>query len=298
MKKILILLPAALIMLLAYTGCEKEDENKGMMNLSMTDAPLDSDGIEEVYITVSEIHYHTPDNNWQVFEEFEGPKKIELLELVRGETEFLGSFEMEAGRYTQIRFMLDAPEFGGGPPTNPGCYVVLEDGSEESLFVPSGWQTGYKAVGAFEVPVNGSVDVTADFDVRRSVRESGAGRYILKPTIRLVVDDQAGQITGGVSNIPEGKGIVIYAYEDGTYEPSEADDPDPDEMETRFPNAVSSDKVCENNSYHLAFLASGLYDLVVVATEDGEFEEVLGIVEEIEVESRKNTSHPIDIEQL
>ncbi len=296
MKKIALLIPVALLLALFVVSCEKNDNNKGVLNLSITDAPIDSDGIEGVYITFTEIQYHTSQNNWQVFEEFEGPKTYNLLELTRGETDLLGSFELEAGTYTQLRFMLDAPVSGSGTQSNPGCYVKFEDGSTQDLFVPSGAQTGYKAVGAFQVPANGTVDVTADFDVRKSVIKTGSGKYILKPTIRLIVDNQAGRIKGDVSNIPEGKGVVVYAYEEGAYEETEADDPG--EEETRFPNAVTSDKVCDQNSYHLAFIAPGIYDLVVTATVEGEFEEVLGIIEGVEVESKKATNVPIDIDEL
>lgn len=297
MKRVFVIIAAAILPLFLFTSCEKDRGTTGTLNLSITDAPIDTDGISGVIITISEIHYHTNENGWKVFEDYEGPKTFNLLDLQRGESDLLGSFELESGTYTQIRFMLDAPVFGAGQHSNPGCYLEFEDKSTTKLFVPSGAQTGYKAVGEFTVPMNGSVDVTADFDVRKSVVKAGVtGMYLLKPTIRLIVDNQAGQIAGGVSNIPEDKGIVIYAYEAGTYDESEADDPD--EGETRFPNAVTSDMVDENGAYHLAYLAPGLYDLVVVATKDGGSIDVLGIVKDVLVESKKTTNQPIDIEAL
>lgn len=298
MKRNILLLSLVFLPFIFFTACEKEDTEKGTLNLSITDAPIDTDEIEKVFITISEVHYHTSGNNWAVFEDFEGPKKIDLLELTRGESEFLGSFEMEAGHYTQLRFMIDAPVLDAGPVSNPGCYLVFEDGTTQALFVPSGFETGYKAVGAFRVPINGSVNVTADFDVRKSVVEAGiTGKYILNPTIRLVVDDQAGQIAGGVTNIPDEAGVVIYAYEEGTYNDSEADDPAVEEP--RFPNAVTSDMVDEEGSYHLAFLAPGVYELVVTKVNiDGEFQEVLGVIEDVTVESRKTTNLQINIDEL
>lgn len=297
MKRIILLITAVILPLVFFTSCEKEDGEKGTLNLSITDAPIDSDGITGVFITVSEIQYHTAENDWQVFEDYDGPQSFNLLDLQRGESELLGNFKLEAGTYTQIRFILDAPLFDMGPQSNPGCYLEFEDQSTQNLFVPSGAQTGYKAVGEFTVPMNGSVDVTADFDVRKSVVKAGAsGKYILKPTIRLIVSDQAGQIAGGVSNIPEGKDVVIYAYADGTYDNSEAGEPAPEE--TRFPNAINSDLVDESGAYHLAYLAPGLYDLVVVATEEGEFFEVLGLVEGVLVESKQTTDQPVNIEEL
>ena len=297
MKRQITLFLIALLPVFMFTACEKDNGSKGTLNLSITDAPLDTEGIEGVHITITEIQYHTSENDWQVFTDFEWPKTFNLLDLTRGTSDLLGSLTLESGNYSQIRFMLDAPVYGTAVQSNPGCYLEFDDLSTQNLFVPSGSQTGYKAVGAFTVPINGSVDVTADFDVRKSVVKAGAsGKYILKPTIRLVVDNQAGAIACGVSNIPEGSQIVIYAYENGKYDISEANDPEVEE--TRFPNAITSDMVDENSEYHLAYLAPGAYDLVVVATVEGAFTQVLGIIENVIVESNKTTSSPIDIDQL
>ena len=297
MKNFFSLFIMSLLVSFIFTGCEK-NSSTGTLHLSITDAPIDKSDITGVWLTIMEIQYHMNDNEWMTFEEFEGPQEFNILELTNGESALLGSFEMEAGTYTQLRFILDAPDFGVHNPTNPGCYIEFADESTEPLFVPSGHESGWKAVGQFKVPLNGDVSVTADFDARKSViHVTGSGRYILKPTIRLIVDNQAGQIAGGISNIPEGKDIVIYAYEDGTYTAEEADDP-VDESTPRFPNAITSCIVCESDSYHLAYLAPGTYDLVVTSSVDGEFQEVLGIVEDIVVESRKTTNMPIDISDL
>ena len=181
---------------------------------------------------------------------------------------------------------------------NPGCYIEFADGTQEPLFVPSGYETGWKAVGAFTVPSNGDVAITADFDARKSVIETGvSGFYILKPTIRLIVDDQAGQITGGVTNIPDGVDVIIYAYEDGVYTSAEEEDPMNDTT-ARFPNTVTSDGVNDEGNYHLAFLAPMTYDLVVATSIEGEFQEVLWIVEDVVVESKKTTNQPIDLSSL
>jgi len=280
-----------------FTACEK-DSNKGTLNLSITDAPVDDPNIEGVYLTITEVQYHRNDNNeWFRFEDFEGPAEYNILELTNGESALLGSFELEAGTYTQLRFMLDAPERGMSVPSSPGCYLKYNDGSTEPLYVPSGHQTGWKAVGAFTVPSNGGVGVTADFDARKSIVEAGAtGMYILKPTIRLIVDNQAGQITGGISNIPEGTDIIVYAYEDGSYTSEEASEPASESP--RFPNAVTSSTADDSNSYHLAFLAPMSYDLVVTSSINGEFQQVLGIVEDVTVESKQTTSQPVDIDTL
>lgn len=308
MKTKITLFIALLVSFAAFMGCEEDNTEQvgtGTMALSLTDAPIDDTSVTGVWVTVTGVKYHMKnDSAWKSFENFEGPMKFNLLALTDSISELLGTFEMEAGQYNQLRFMLDAPEKGQGPPTSPGCYIEFDNGDTEPIFVPSGGQTGYKAVGAFRVPSNGTVSVTADFDARKSVIETGGmqQRYILKPTIRLVVDNQAGSISGEVTGLPtDGSNITVYAYEDDTYSESEASDPG--EGETRFPNAVTSDMVgsdCDQHQkcYHLYYLSPMTYDLVMVRTLDGEYQEVVGTSEDVTVESRKNTGHPIDLSSL
>jgi len=161
----------------------------GTLELYLTDAPIDANNVTGVYITINEIQYHLG-NQWITCEEFVGNQTYNLLELTGGNITLLGEFILPAGNYTQIRFMLDIPE-KGLPPTNPGCYIKFADNSTEPLFAPSGNTTGYKAIGRFEVPVNGTVEVTADFDVREAVVVAHSS-YILKPTIKLIINNQEG----------------------------------------------------------------------------------------------------------
>lgn len=296
MKKIVVFLSMVLFITFSFISCEKEEQGKGTVHLSITDAPIDADGITGVFITVTEVHFQSDGDSWKEFP-LNDPQAINLLDLQRGVSEMMGTFELEAGTYNQIRFMLDAPVFNAGPQSNPGCYLLMEDETTVDLFVPSGTQTGYKAVGTFDLPANGSVELTADFDARKSVVKAGAsGKYLLKPTIRMIVKNQAGQISGQITHIPEGSEIVVYAYEKGMYDESEAAEPEAEG--TQFPGAVTSDKADENNFYHLAYLAPGNYDLVIVSTVEGAFVEVLGMIEGIEVKSQETTDVPIDIDAL
>jgi len=158
----------------------------GILKLYLSDAPLDAENVTGVYITINEIQYHL-DNQWITCEEFVGNQTYNLLELTGENSALLGELTLPAGHYTQIRFMLDIPEKGSSP-TSPGCYIKFADNSVEPLFAPSGGETGYKAIGNFEVFVNGTVEVTADFDVHKAVVLAGSS-YILKPTIKLIVHD-------------------------------------------------------------------------------------------------------------
>lgn len=293
MKKIFGLMLIA-VGLIAFSGCEESEKGKGTLNLALTDAPIDTDGITGVYITVVGLQYHSSADGWVTIEDFEGPITYDLLALTRGEFEMLGNFELNAGHYSQLRFILDATEYGQGTPVTSGAYIQFEDESTAPLYVPSGSQSGFKAVGAFTLPENGETYVTADFDVRKSIVQTGNNdRYLLKPVIRLVVDNQAGSIKGYLTGIEDEGTYVVYAYEAGTYNEEEA--AEPAEETPRFPNAISSDVVDVDGFYHIAFLASGAYDLVVVRTNAEGAVEVIKTLESIEVESKTATTTDIEL---
>lgn len=284
------------------SSCQKDAGNtKGVLHLSLTDAPIDEYDITGVFITITGIEYNQGDT-WQVFEGFEGPQTFNLLDLTGGVSAPLGIFELEAGNYNQIRFLIDAPEMGNGNQANPGCYLEFGGDPENTqpLFVPSGAQTGYKAIGGFTIPENGDLYVMADFDVRKSVVAAGnSGKFLLKPTIRLIVEDRSGNIEGTLLNTAEATEYVIYAYGDGTYDEAEA--AEPADESPRFPNAITSDLaelVEDDYKFFLGFLPAGLYDLVIVSQVDGDFGEVLGILEDVEVLMQETTAVEIDIDSL
>ena len=192
MKKLLLSITIVLAVLAASAvmSCTAPEQapgtGTGILKLYLSDAPIDSENVTAVNITIQEIQYHL-DGEWITCGEFIGPQTYDLLELTEGNSALLGELALPAGNYTQIRFILDIPEMGQNP-VSPGCYIEFDGNYTEPLFVPSGGESGYKAVGQFTVPVNGTVEVTADFDVREAVHLA-ASRYILKPTIRLIVND-------------------------------------------------------------------------------------------------------------
>ncbi|MGD1820476.1 MAG: DUF4382 domain-containing protein [Pleomorphochaeta sp.] len=271
---------------------------KGTVSLSLTDAPIaDSAAVEGVYVTITGIAYNLNDE-WIVDENFGEPKKFNLLELTNGEVAPLSTISIDSGHVSQIRFLLDAELDGAEAPKSSGgtsgCYIVIDsdgiaDGIEDetdtsySLKVPSKEQ---KFTGAFDIPQNGTVEITADFDVRKSVTKRGSkDEYILKPTIRLIVNNQAGTISGNFEDSSDSfDSYSIFAYANGDYNiATEYDDvkaaleANPDSTdEIFFANAISSAQVKDDGdgsfSYVLPFLASGTYDLVVVGIDtDGTY---------------------------
>ncbi|MCJ7576345.1 MAG: DUF4382 domain-containing protein [Dehalococcoidia bacterium] len=295
MKKFVLALVTILAMLAASgAGCgEAPGTGTGTLELYLSDAPTDAENVTGVYITINEIQYHMNDQ-WITCEEFEGPKTYNLLELTDGNSTLLGELVLPGGHYNQIRFILDAPEMGQDP-INPGCYIEFADNSTEPLFVPSGNTTGFKAVGEFTVPVNGTVEITTDFDVRKSVHLA-ASHYILWPTIRTVVNNEAGRISGVVTNNSTYTDIIVFAYEDGTW--ADTEDDEPIYPASRFPNAVNSGKMCDDGHYTIPFLAAGTYDLAVAGYDGADFGEVLGFISDVVVESNHTTHQNIDTDAL
>ena len=174
---------ATLVTGLFLISCGDDDNagSTGTVSMSLTDSPIDADNVESVNVTIIGMEFKMG-GSWQMIEGFGEPQGHDLLTLSEGNSVLLGNFTAGAGEYDGLRFILDAPEQGSSDISNPGSFISFSDGSEEPLFVPSGGQTGVKSIGNFTVPVNGTVEVTTDFDVRKSVVKAGSsGIFILKP---------------------------------------------------------------------------------------------------------------------
>lgn len=249
----------------------------GTLSLSITDKPLLDENVTAVNIRVIGIEYHH-DGNWTKVEDFNATT-FNLIDLQNGKSLHLGDFVVPAGHYTQIRFILAIPEKKGDVKSNPDCNITFDDNSSVPLFVPSGGQSGYKAIGEFDIEANAKLEVTADWDASRSVVVTGSGKYLLKPVIRLVVNELSGWISGTVVDVADYNAttdsLVVYAYKVGgtTYI---GDEPE-------FLNAVASGIVnMTDGNFTLAFLGTGLYDLVT-ADDNGSDVVVVDIEENVDV---------------
>jgi hypothetical protein len=121
----------------------------------------------------------------------------DLLTLRNGVSAVLGTSQLPAGSYSQIRLMIGS-----------GSNVVV-DGSALPLEIPSGIQTGLKLVHAFTIEEDKLYELTLDFDAERSVVNQGNSSYRLQPTIRVISTVTSGTISGIVQ--PDTARAVIYA---------------------------------------------------------------------------------------
>jgi hypothetical protein len=292
-----------------FWGCALGGD-QGTVTVGMTDAPIDVASVKEVDIVVTDIQYNLSsgsEDNWKSFDDFAGPRTIDLLSKTDGAAEVLGTLALPAGQYNQIRFMLAAPEEGTAGDTS-GSRIVFNDASAYPLYVPSADKTGFKAVNAFQVPVNGDVKIMVDFDLRRAVRTTtryGGVTYALRPALRLIVENEAGSIFGKVASMPSEK-VAVFAYANGTYAASEADLPAVDSTDTtQFANSVTSavvklDGTTGDWRYTLPFLSAGIYDLVVASMDPATeaYYAVDGYIPDIVVESDARTTADFDFSAL
>ena len=261
----------------------------GTLSLSMTDAPPKlGEDVTEVNIAVIGIEYNH-DGNWTSADDFE-PQTFNLLDLQNGKSLHLGDMILPAGRYSEIRFKLAAPTKESEVKSNPDCNITFADGTSEPLFVPSGGQSGYKGKGAFDITANAKIEVTADFDVHKSIVVTGNRKYLLKPVIRLVVTELSGMINGTVVDVADYNtttdSLVVYTYISGEYDVSEEDEIDG----INFPNAVSSSDVnMSDGNFTLSFLGEGNYSLITAQYLGDTFAAVVDVENNVEVFNGQST---------
>ena len=197
MKKGIFLLPFFLILIFTLNNCNSDatgsNNNTGTLSISLTDAPAAYDSI---IIVFTEISAHI-DSEW--VHVTRDPVRVNLLDWSNGETFLLGSAEVPAGKYTQIRIKIDAASIG-------------VKGEVHELIVPSGLKTGLKLGPQFTISEGSTYSLVLDFEANRSVvvlgpKENPNG-YKLKPHIRVITEALTGSISGTVLN-PED---IPFAY--------------------------------------------------------------------------------------
>jgi len=199
---IIVMLFSGISLLACGGGGSSDGGGTGTVSVSLTDSA--SDKYLGDYVTIADVQIcekntdNASDGNcsWRSLQtENNEPlpnRTYNLLKLVNGVTEAIGSNEFDAGEYNQIRLIIgDTPELKNnllGDPHPEANYVILKDGNDtiESLKIPSGLQTGIKLVHPFSVGTGVIHELVLDFDADRSVVKAGnSEKYILKPTIKV-----------------------------------------------------------------------------------------------------------------
>lgn len=167
------------VMFLA-TACQKDSGN-ATLNVRLTDAPGD---YEAVNVEIERVEVHTEADGWVTLNTYAGV--YNLLDYVNGEDTLLATASLPAGSVSQIRLILGDDN------------TVQVDGQIYELKTPSAQQSGLK-LNLHETLAVGAVHgLVLDFDAGQSVVETGSGKYILKPVIRVMNVDVTTGIEGSV----------------------------------------------------------------------------------------------------
>jgi hypothetical protein len=239
------------------------DGGVGTLSTSLTDSTTRD--YQAVYVTIARVDvHHDGDSKWETVAE--PGKTYNLLELINGVRETLGIATLDAGHYTQMRLIIGETADDGinilSLPHPFANYVIDDDDDEiHELKVPSGTNTGLKIVNGFDINANQTTELILDFDASRSVVKAGSsGKYLLKPTVKVLDTAYYAIVTGTVQDdLPEPVSqaeALVTAQKDNSF----AEDPgDRGVIEAGTVSAV-------DGGYAL-FLEPGAYNLV--ATKEG-----------------------------
>jgi len=144
----------------------------GQLVLNITDAPGDLN-ITHANITISQVkvHRNAAANNTTAgwYTVVNKSQTFDLIAL-QNITEFFGSVNLNAGLYNQIRLVVEK-------------VVLTIDGAEYDCKIPS---NTIKLITPFNISANKKTNLTMDFDVQKSVHETGNNKFMFKPTIKII----------------------------------------------------------------------------------------------------------------
>lgn len=269
------------------SGGENFSETYGFLSLGISDGPIH--GARKVCITFTDIELK-PANGPSILLELTAPEKINLLDFQGANAmPILTSEQLPAGNYNWMRLGVDAVQGsngGAGDTRGDACdgdasYIVMEDESVHNLYVPSSSNTGLKLHGGYTVPVNSTVSLTAEFDLGKSITAppGQAPDVKLRPTIKLVNNNEVGTLTGQVANaLAEAESCEpsVYVFDDGITPNAIEDGVDDTEDPVATAIVEPQDQPDESVQWHytIGFLLTG--DYKAAFTCDGETFEPAG----------------------
>ena len=186
----------------------------GTLQVGLTDKQ--SDEFANVFVAIKEVRVvpagleEAADNDARlpVVVTYATPHVVDILTL-RFQQEILGSIQLAAGSYNQVRLILAPNPAGQGTPVN---YIILKSDLQTKIPLksPSGQQSGLKVLGKFEVKTGVINAILLDFDPNTAIVARGNDDFNLKPTgIRLI--QSSGPLS---SNFGSLSGTVVATFKD------------------------------------------------------------------------------------
>lgn len=245
----------------------------GRLSLAVTDAPVDDASsvvvqfrgvaLKRAGAAPEEVQNLTP-----------SPRQLDLLQYQGGRAVLLlDGATLPAGDYEWIRLIVDN-ETGVRD-----SYIVLRSGEECELRVPSGAESGLKLNRGFTLPADGSVALTIDFDLRKSIHappgQRGAAEtctqgYLMRPTLRIVDDANVGAIGGQVDAalVTEECLPKVYVFSGTGAVPDDIEDATGADADPLVVAGVGVENGSTSYAYRAAFLPPGGYTVAFTCDDD------------------------------
>mgnify|MGYP003575085213 CR=1 FL=1 len=189
--------------LFTFTSCNKENSSTGggekaRLQVALTDDPGDYDA---VFIDLQDvrINYSTDTSEGWVSLPNVRKGQYNLLDLVNDKDTLLTEADIQPGKIEQIRLILGSNNY------------VLVDSVKHMLTTPSAQQSGLKINVHQELNEGITYKLLLDFDVAKSVHQTGNGKYMLKPVIRAIMQAVGGTVRGFV--LPDSARTSVIAIQ-------------------------------------------------------------------------------------
>ncbi len=179
------------------TNSNANSNGKGTVTASMTDSPgtFTALNVQVIRIEAHKTSVSDSTSGWVTI--CDSTVNVNIMDLTNGKTHLLGSNNIDAGTYDQIRMILG---------TNN---TVTMGGMTYPITIPSGTQTGIKINTNMTINAGENFNLLLDFNAAQSVHMTGNGNFMLKPVIHAVEVQTQGDLSGTI--LPASAKPVVYA---------------------------------------------------------------------------------------
>jgi hypothetical protein len=265
------------MILFALAGCGGGgggSPETGRMSLSVTDAPVDA--ASNVVVQFSGVAFKREGEAPEVVQNLSpSPRQLDLLEYQEGRAALLlDGVMLPAGRYEWVRLIVDTQQ------NVRDSYIVLTTGEECELRVPSGAESGLKLNRGFTLPADGSVALTIDFDLRKSIHAPPGQRgttagctqgYLMRPTLRIVDNANVGAIAGTIDSalVTDDCLPKVYVFSGGGVTPDDIEESGAaSDVDPLLVTNVDVQNGFTAYGYRAAFLPPGSYTVAFTCDDD------------------------------
>ena len=272
---------AAAVTFAACSGTSSPSTGTGTVSLAVSDTAAQH--ATHVCVEFTDIEFKRAGAENRVFV-FDPPQKVNLLEYQGVDAApLLVDEELEAGEYQWVRIGVNAERgagngAGAGPMdalddcSGTGSYILFDEGPMHGLYIPSGAESGLKLNRGFTLPVNGSADFVAEWDLMKTIHAPPGLEpdYIMRPTVRLMDQTRTGSIAGEVMALAMQTGCMpsVYVFETGVTPDDIEDDADDPAEDPVAAAMVAMREEDGRFRYEVGPLLEGEYDVAFTCDED------------------------------